>query len=136
MVAMCKTHWGAMREAVAVRGMAGLVHQSGEALAAAQVRELQGQGSDADWDPLMAANWAIIGRMMDNIGRAMGPSAAIGFMASDECPLCMVQADYNRIKGKPAFDPKLHLGAQGWIDGVMDAMLRHARGRGLVPGIS
>jgi hypothetical protein len=56
----CKAHWDKLRAAIDERGLSGLVHQGGAAATEAMARELQGTATDRDFDPLMAAHWAIV----------------------------------------------------------------------------
>lgn len=135
---MCQPHWETLIRGVKDRGMWSLVHQSGEAAMEAEVRSLQGTRQPGDWDPLMAANWAIFGRFMDAVGRSQGPGAALGAMAQDICPLCEIQKSYDlwdqpEQVAKHGPRPANARDAQGWADSCLDAMLDYAREQKLVP---
>lgn len=134
----CEQHWADLRKGVVDRGMWHLVAKSGQEAAAAVVRELQGQPEPADWDPLMAAHWALAGRVMDAIGHSQGPAAALGAMADpDWCPMCSIQASFD-VWDRPEHiakngpRPENARDAAAWIDSCLDAMLKHAREKGLV----
>lgn len=135
----CEQHWADLRQGVVDRGMWHLVAKSGQDAAEAAVRDLEGRPEPGDWDPLMAAHWALAGRVMDAIGNSQGPMAAVSAMADPEwCPMCSIQESFE-VWDKPEQiakhgpRPAHARDAAGWIDSCLDAMLKHARGKGLVP---
>jgi hypothetical protein len=108
---MCADHWAALRKAIDDRGLTPLVARSGEEAMASTVRQLEGQDTKADFDPLMNANWAIFGAFLHDTG--------IAGLSFEGCPLCEVQ------KGSGL--------AEDWINGAADDQLTAARDLGLVP---
>lgn len=137
MMRFCTCHWNSLRKAVDDRGMTHLVARSGEDAVENQVAELEGRATPANWDPLMAAHWAIAGKVMDAIGHSQGPEAALAFFGSaDGCPLCEVQRSYDwwGRNGNPP-PPAEAKDAQAWIDSCMDAMRAHAVEIGLIAGL-
>lgn len=121
----CQHHWSKLRQAVTDRDMDRLVANSGEQAVDDAVAQLDGTDTIHNWDPLMAAHWAIFSRVLQGMGLA-----ALG---ADICPLCEVQKSYEmwdaETRPPEAFD------AQGWIDSCMDSMLDYAREQGLMPGV-
>lgn len=124
----CKPHWDALRAAVTQRGMDHLVAKSGEEAMASMVAELGGTATKQDWDPLMAAHWAIVTRVTERVGLA-------ALTTPDFCPLCAVQESYEHVAATYDPIPAGAVDAQHWVDSCMDAMLRHARECGLMPGV-
>lgn len=115
---MCQFHWDQLRAAVDERGMSGLIAGDGHKAAEAMDRELAGASEASDFDPLMAANWAIFSRALKMGG--------LYLMTEDEscneyCPLCEADAHGGH--------------AANWIQGCMDAQLEHARELKLIPGV-
>lgn len=123
----CKEHWQALRAAVQVRGMDHLVAKNGAQAVNDAVAQLQGTDSLENWDPLMAAYWAISGRVLQAVG--------LPLLMGDHCPLCLVQQDYETIKQTPRFDPALHTDATSWINSCTDSMQQYARQHGLIPQV-
>lgn len=103
-----------MKQAVDDKGMKHLVHSSAEAAHASMVRQVEGDTTTGDFDPLLTATWAIYGQFLKNVGLAG--------MVGDICPLCDVDA-----RGPST--------AQNWIDGSTDDQLQHARQLGLMPNV-
>lgn len=104
-----------------------LVAKNGEEAMANLVDDLGGTATVQAWDPLMAAHWAIAGRVLD----------AAGLGAMGQCPLCIVQDSYDvwDTPEAPSPRPEEAADAQEWIDGCMDAMLAYAHEQGLMePG--
>lgn len=129
---VCQKHWGMMREAVDVRGMSHLVAKDGRAAMENTVAQIEGRATEENWDPLMTAFWNMKTLGLNKCGLA---SLAEGF-----CILCEIQKSYDDLQAHPEKmeSPDWPKGAvprdaQGWIDSCMDAMLSHARDKGLVP---
>ncbi len=123
----CKPHWDALRDAVEQRGMSHLVARSGQQAHEDAVAQLEGSDDLQNWDPLMAAHWAISSRVL----RAVG----LDLMFGQKCPLCLVQQDYEAVMRDGAPEGKTFVPAQYWIDSCMDSMLVYARDNGLVSGV-
>ena len=121
----CQQHWDSMREAVRLRGMEHLVARSGEEAVADLTAQLEGTATQQNWDPLMAAHWAILTRVMRSMGLA-----ALG----DFCPLCEVQSSYDWAVKNMNPLPAEARSAQQWVDSCMDSMLEYARENKWVPG--
>ena len=123
----CTRHWQALRQAVKDRGMDHLVAASGTQAAMDAVAQVTGTDTLDNWDPLMAAHWAIASRVMQ----------AVGLLALSEgfCPLCEVQRDYEKVSKLPEFDPERHMSPEFWVNDCMDAMLAYARQQGLMPAV-
>lgn len=114
----CQPHWDELRKAVDDRGLSHLVAGDGQKAFEAMARELEGRPEPGDWDPLMAAHWAITAHALECGG--------LYLMGEDEqgnqyCPLC----EAAKHKANPT----------EWINGCADAMLENARQKNLVPGI-
>ncbi len=112
---ICKSHWDALRQAIADRGLSHLVAKSGEEAVAAIARQVEGQSTKADFDPLMNANFAIFSAFLQDAG--------INALRFDGCPLC-------EVAKSPT--PKLD---EEWIKGASDDQLAAARSLGLVAGV-
>jgi hypothetical protein len=110
----CMPHWEALKKAVEDKGMMHLTHTSGEEAHAAMVRQLEGDDTKHDFDPLLNATWAIYGKFVNNVG--------LQGLVGDICPLCDVDA-----RGPST--------AQNWINGSTDDQLEHARTLGLMPKV-
>lgn len=122
---MCNDHWAAMRQAVEDRGMTHLVARSGEDAMASIVDQLQ--GGTGTWDPLMAMNNNFFSAALEygGLGMLTQPPEGHGHMDGGErawCPLCEA-----KIRGDGPDTDKV------WIAECADAMLAHARDKGLVP---
>lgn len=68
----CTDHWTRLRQAIADRGMDGLVPRSGVEAVTALKDELTQGRKPSNFEPLMAAHWAIAGNANDAIARAGG----------------------------------------------------------------
>jgi hypothetical protein len=126
-VKFCQDHWDRLRRAIDQRGLSPLIHQGGEAIAEAQMRELQGIDTAGDFDPLMSAHWAIAGNASQAMERGganplylltSGPEDPVdpallkraasrgivieGPVTWPRCPLCYV----NLAHRLTCFDPK------------------------------
>lgn len=81
----CEEHWDALRERISARGLDHLVAADAP-VAARQMKDQveSGEVSLRNFDPLMAAHWAIVNNAMDTISRAGGN--ALYLMSGDETP--------------------------------------------------
>jgi hypothetical protein len=77
---ICQEHWNRLRTAIEERGLSHFVAKDGKVAANNMVAELQGANTKENYDPLMAANFAIWGNALECWG--------IEMMTSDACPLC------------------------------------------------
>jgi len=124
---ICQHHWDLLRQAMEDRGLG---HLSSKEAAKAQIEgELAGEpAEERPRDPLMSANFAIMGKAMEMGGLYM--------MMGDLCPICEA---IKHTAGKYK-DPKTdqimneHEIERWWIDNPADAELEAARARGSVPG--
>jgi hypothetical protein len=76
----CQPHWDSLRAAIAARGLSALVADSGDKAAANLASEVEHGRTIDNYDPLMAAHWAIVNNAMDMAGLVI--------MTEDICPLC------------------------------------------------
>lgn len=114
----CSPHWERLKAAITDRGLFHLVAKSGEEATTVAIEQLEGDESNANWDPLMTATFMIYNRFLETVGLAgMG----------EFCPLCEAQKGLKRAIG-------IDDGAEQWIVGCTDAVLVEARQRKLVPG--
>lgn len=127
MASFCMPHWNMLRRAVRDRGMDHLVAPSGEEAARAAAAQLEGTDTVEDWDPLMAAHWAIMSKVLQAVGLAG--------LAEVFCPLCAVQESFDAVSETDDFKPERHHNAQQWVDSCTDAMLDYAREQKLMPGV-
>lgn len=109
---MCQSHWEELRAAIDIRGLSKFVSQGGKAAGALLADEVQHGRTIGNWDPLMAANFAIFGNAIEIGG--------LYLMTGDLCPLC----ERTKHTGKPAAE---------WIDFAANDQLAYARQNGLVP---
>lgn len=124
---ICQTHWDMLRQAMEDRGLAHLI---GAESAKAQIEgELDGVPADErPRDPLMSANFSIMGNAMQMGGLYM--------MMGDYCPICEVVKHTAGVWKNPQTDEVMDATQveRWWIDGPADAELQAARERGSVPG--
>lgn len=113
----CTTHWQALRQAVECRGMSHLVAKDGAAAIQDVAAQFNGTDTLANWDPLMAAHWAIGNRVLQAVG--------LRLIVERECPLCVVERSGVQQTSNAG-------AAQQWVDGCMDSMLAYARQNKLV----
>lgn len=113
----CQAHWDQLRDAIKTRGIWPLVARNGMEAAERFVEELEGKASDASWDPLMAAHWAIGGRATEILG--------LYIFGTEVCPVCEVLTVHD---SKPCEHGCTHDDVEKrWIEGPADAMLKHVR---------
>lgn len=102
----CMSHWNALRAAIELRGLSGLVPQGGMAATVKQADQLQRREvTRENFDPLMSAHWAIAGNVMTSLSSAgmnplylmsSSPEDAVEGYAGYEgrtwprCPLCYI----------------------------------------------
>lgn len=107
----CQPHWDALRTAIEKRGMGSFIARSGEEAMAHTVREIDGETTVIDFEPLMSAHWALV----NLAGSIMGPLHCMvsNDDGSHRCPVCEIQS-FN------------------YVDAAADMMLLEAQQRGLL----
>lgn len=128
---MCQDHWDGLRVRLADRGLTSLVAEDGKQAVANFVSELQDGVNLSNYDPLMAAHWALVGNC-DDFLRNFGQAPTLLIPPDDEhpdgwCPLCRLKAfvaearDANGICvcgcGQEVPDPE---GYEAWLDRAAD----------------
>lgn len=116
----CNFHWDELRGQVISKGMGGLiVEDSNIPLALVLPEVLVG----AVYDPLMAAQWSIVGMALETGGfYLLSTRPGDG---GEYCPLCEVE-DAGVREGKAGL-------SLAWMEGCTDAILVHCREQGLLP---
>lgn len=125
---MCQKHWDMLRAAIEQRGLMHLVAKSGEEASKQVAAQLSGDTSLWNYDPLMAANFAIWRQGLSSWGLAlMSPDAPFG-----GCVCCLKSDVESRCR-----DPicKKQTGEM-WIEFAADDQLAFARAKGLLPKAS
>lgn len=107
---MCQSHWDALRSAIEQRGIGHLIARTGEECAANVRREIEGESTIIDFDPLMSANNALWSLSMNVIGLDMMTTDEQG---NHRCPVCELQK----------FD---------YVAAAAEGALHHARATGLI----
>lgn len=109
---MCQPHWDKLRKAISDRGMDHLIAKSGELAARTIVKELEGNATPLDYDPLMDCNNMIFAHALKCGGLAMLCGEP------ERCPICEAVSH----------------GADEswWINGPADAALGYAKENKLV----
>ena len=85
----CQDHWDRLRKAIEDRGLSDLIAPDGATAAAQLADQIESGGmTPVNYDPLMAAHWAIV----SNVG-ALADGLVLTLMmpnedGSDRCPLC------------------------------------------------
>lgn len=113
----CMPHWDRLKQAIEDRGLTKLVHSSGEAVVDSMVREVEGNATPGDFDPLANATWAIYGAYIRDVGLA---AMMVSEDGKEVCPLCGVKSARDDMD-------------DNWINGSADQQLDHARSLGLMP---
>lgn len=121
---ICQDHWNKLRAAIEECGLSHLIAKDGKAAAQQIQAQLQGDQSATNYDPLMAANFAIWSVSLHHFG--------LGIMAGDVCPLCLK----TEIE-KDCTDPKCNKETgDDWVRFAAEGQLAYARSQGLVPEAS
>lgn len=115
----CDCHWAALKEAVKVRGMWGLVAKDGTAVMERIKEEIAGNASDDNFDPLAAATWAIYGRAIELGG--------LNMMMGELCPLCELDTQVKGDSEIQQLDANGRIPSQNWIEGCCDSLLEYCR---------
>lgn len=131
----CQEHWDALRSAIRERGLYDLVAKDGAIAAENLQAEAEGRDTLANYDPLMAAHWAIINNAMG----AVGPPNAMYLMSNDEpqadedgrkwpvCPLCYLNQAHALTCTDPACTLDRERGYDMWIDRAADDQAQRVR---------
>jgi hypothetical protein len=137
---VCDRHWNLLKDAIEKRGLSHLIAKSGVEAARNMAAELQGEDTLANYDPLMASHWAIVGNCMDLIGKAGGdplylmgatddPVVGYGKQYEDRtwphCPLCYVNLAHEVSCGGCPLDQE-H-GFDFWIDRAADGQVERVK---------
>jgi hypothetical protein len=118
---LCQSCWDKLRIAIEQRGLGGFISKDGEVAASQIVNQLTAGVSVDNYDPLMAANFAIWSQSLQSFG--------IGMMSEDApCPLC-----YRTELEAHCVDPKCSKQTgDDWIQFAADDQLAAAIEKGLV----
>ena len=121
---MCLPHWGALKTMIVDKGMGGLITVDAEAAHTQILEEIEGTASVATYDPLMAANWMLMGMAVKHGGLYLmyGKPGDGG----EYCPLCEVEAAGVRFEDKAGLSVE-------WLEGCTDTILEYCRGQRLLP---
>lgn len=118
----CGAHWTELREAIDARGLGPLVSTSGTQAAARDANRLSGSEAGKDYDPLMAAHWAIVNRALSIAGLVLMSPNDDG---TDRCPLCFLITSCECTLGEGCH-------YRGWITSVADFVREEAKQKGLL----
>jgi len=61
---MCQEHWDRLRRAIDERGLSHLIARDSKRALEALTKEAEGTAGPNDYDPFMAANWAIMSQAL------------------------------------------------------------------------
>ena len=126
-VKFCQAHWDKLREAIRARGLYELVAADGTEAVRRTMSELGSVRSKSNFDPLMAAHWAIVNNVM------AGPAGLAIMMqnedGSDRCPLCFIRDDHLARCAVPGCEVK---DFDWMIERASDDSLSYAKELGLV----
>jgi hypothetical protein len=131
-VKFCDAHWDRLQHAISARGMDILVAEDGEQAASKLTSELEHGRTVDNFDPLIGAHNAIVGRAMETI-RDHYRQNSLMLMADDPehpewaCPICALywcHDEHNRLCTQEGCDwPKDFDWGTEMIDGSADFML-------------
>lgn len=110
---ICMDHWQQLRTAIEDRGLTPFVSKNGEEAARRTANISNGSEDPQDFDPLIAANMAIISYYISQVG--------IDGLTQDVCPICTAaaEADGDELPNN-------------WINGAADDVLAVAKDKKLV----
>jgi hypothetical protein len=118
---LCQSCWDKLKAAIEQRGMLHLVAKSGEAASKQLAAQLSGGVSADNYDPLMAANFAIWKQSLSSFG--------LGMMSEDApCPLCF-KTEIETSCSDPNCNKQT---GEMWIEFAADEQLAYCREKGLV----
>ncbi len=133
----CQPHWETIQDAIAARGLKGLISETGEEAATKMRRQMDGEDSVDSFEPLLEAHGAIAGNAIDVIADAGGdwrylltdgdedPIKGHKGQTWPRCPLCYInKAHETNCKGDKCELP-LETGYDYMIDKAADQALEH-----------
>lgn len=128
---ICDTHWAKLRELIEARSMTHLI-KTGQENMETMVDQINGEPtSPKDYDPLMAANFMVMGQALKQGGLYMMGQKPDG---SDYCPICEAVENMAKVSLPGKTEP---VGAEWvenhWTVGVVDSIHEHCRRLGLLP---
>lgn len=89
---MCKEHWEKLKEAIDTRGLSKFVANNGQEVANYIARDVKGENTVVDFEPLMGSSTCLSGLAMRIGGLAVLSPNDDGTMP---CPVCFLQSfDY------------------------------------------
>lgn len=124
-VNFCMAHWDKLRAAVTAAGLDGFVAEGGQLAARNLASELADGRTVDNYDPLMAAAFAIWGNAMSAVG--------VGLMAADPatgkppCPICFLTSQHEADCADPACDADF----ERWIEYAVSEQAELVRTGGL-----
>lgn len=89
----CEPHWDQLKEAIEKAGLAHLISKSGEEAAFIFKDEMEHGKNKDNYDPLMAAYWAIVNNAIKNGGMYLMFEKPDG---TSYCPLCELDINTGR----------------------------------------
>lgn len=107
---MCKEHWEVLKEAIDARGLSKFVANDGQEVLDHTVRDVNGENTVVDFEPLMGSSICLSSLAMRIGGLAVLSPNADGTMP---CPVCFLQS----------FD---------YVGAAADGALAEAKDRGLM----
>lgn len=84
----CQDHWDRLRDKIAAAGLSALVAESSDELLSKAMSQSQSGPTVDNFEPLMAAHWAIV----MNLANVAGPGGLVHIMTMADCPLCHANA--------------------------------------------
>jgi len=125
---LCDKHWQLLRSEVERAGMTHLAAPDAKAAHANMVGQLDGEKPKDTFDPLMNANFAIMGAALEQGGLYM--------MSGERCPVCEAMKHMAKVPlvegGEPVGEAWVE---QHWTRGPVEAQLEQARSLGLMPKV-
>lgn len=125
----CQTHWTELREAIEERGLGDLIAPDGEVAMEQIVDQLkraergEDPGTPVNYDPLMAAHWAIVNNLTEAARATAGPAAALHVAMGDHCPVCFANEQHELS----CDDPDCAFTYDAWIGYAADDQLAHVK---------
>lgn len=115
----CQAHWDTLRAAIDERGLTPLIAQDGQAAVDNMVAQLEQRDDVSNYDPLMAAMWAIDANALKLAGLAL--MMVREGSADPPCPLCFLNIEHKRACN----DPDCQFTYDDWINKAADEELEH-----------
>lgn len=123
---MCQAHWDKLKAGITEEGLMKFVSNNGEQATEKIQQQAMGDDSNATYDPLMSANFAIWNNLLQQFG--------LGAMAPDAppCLLCYMNECAKNGCGDPECKLK-HDSGDDWIAYAVRDQVEEAKKRGLLP---